>query len=57
MKLTTKIVIWPLRQPFTIARDTWTSITCIQVTLTDAQGNIGRGDRFRCFIGPRVFYD
>lgn len=44
MKLTTKIVTWPLRQPFTIARETWTSITCIQATLTDAQGKIGRGE-------------
>ena len=44
MKLTTKIVTWPLRQPFTIARETWTAITCIQATLTDAQGRIGRGE-------------
>ena len=44
MKIATRIVTWPLRQPFTIARDTWTSITCIQVTLSDAQGNMGRGE-------------
>ena len=44
MKIATRIVTWPLRQPFTIARDTWTSITCIQATFTDAQGNIGRGE-------------
>lgn len=44
MKLTTRIVIWPLRQPFTIARETWTSITCIQATLTDAHGKVGRGE-------------
>ena len=44
MKIATRIVTWPLRQPFTIARDTWTSIRCIQVTLTDPQGNIGRGE-------------
>ena len=44
MKVATSIIDWPLRQPFTIARDTWTSVTCIQVTLTDAQGHIGRGE-------------
>ena len=44
MKLETKIVDWPLRQPFKIARDTWTSIKCIQVTLTDALGNVGWGE-------------
>jgi L-Ala-D/L-Glu epimerase len=44
MKLQTKIVEWPLRQAFTISRDTWTSITCIQVTLTDEQGFVGRGE-------------
>jgi L-Ala-D/L-Glu epimerase len=44
MKVTTKIVEWPLRQPFKIARDTWTSITCLQVTLTDARGCCGQGE-------------
>ena len=44
MKVATRIVTWPLRQAFTIARETWTSITCIQITLTDALGNIGRGE-------------
>jgi L-Ala-D/L-Glu epimerase len=44
MKIATRIVTWPLRQPFTIARDTWTSIRCIQLTLSDAQGNMGRGE-------------
>jgi L-Ala-D/L-Glu epimerase len=44
MKLETKIVDWPLRQPFKIARDTWHSIACIQVTLSDDQGNVGWGE-------------
>jgi L-alanine-DL-glutamate epimerase-like enolase superfamily enzyme len=44
MKVTTSIIDWPLRQPFTIARETLNSIACIQATLTDAQGHQGRGE-------------
>jgi L-Ala-D/L-Glu epimerase len=35
---------WPLHQPFIISREIITSIRCIQVTLKDADGNIGRGE-------------
>ena len=44
MQVITKVIDWPLRQAFTIARETFTSIECIQVTLTDAQGRQGRGE-------------
>jgi len=44
MKVTTQIIDWPLRQAFTIARETLTSIACIQVTLSDASGRLGRGE-------------
>ena len=44
LKLDIAAVEWPLREPFTISRETITSIACIQVTLTDAEGNMGRGE-------------
>ncbi len=44
MQIVIKIIDWPLRQAFTISRETFTSIECIQVTLTDAQGRQGRGE-------------
>lgn len=44
MKVTTRIIDWPLRQAFTIARETLTSIACIQVTLSDASGRVGRAE-------------
>jgi L-Ala-D/L-Glu epimerase len=44
LKLDIVIVDWLLREPFTISRETITSIPCIQVTLTDEQGVIGRGE-------------
>jgi L-Ala-D/L-Glu epimerase len=44
LKLETKTVNWPLAVPFTISRETLHSIPCIQVTLTDAQGLVGRGE-------------
>lgn len=44
LKLDVTIVDWELREPFTISRETITSIPCIQVTLTDEHGNVGRGE-------------
>jgi L-Ala-D/L-Glu epimerase len=44
LMLNVTTVNWPLREPFTISRETITSIACIQVTLTDESGNIGRGE-------------
>ena len=44
MQVTIEVIDWPLWQAFTIARETFTSIACIQVTLTDAQGRQGRGE-------------
>jgi L-Ala-D/L-Glu epimerase len=44
LKLETKIVDWKLKVPFTISRETHYSIPCIQVTLTDENGRIGRGE-------------
>lgn len=44
LKLEITIVDWALREAFTISRETLTSIPCIQVTLTDVDGNIGRGE-------------
>lgn len=44
MKLDAYRVDWPLRVPFTIARDTQRDIPCIQVRLTDARGNAGRAE-------------
>ncbi len=44
LKLDIATVHWPLREPFTISRETITSITCIQVTLSDDSGNVGRGE-------------
>ena len=44
MQVATKIIDWPLHQAFTIARETFTSIACIQVTLRDARGHQGRGE-------------
>jgi L-Ala-D/L-Glu epimerase len=35
---------WPLIEPFTIARDTWTEQGVIHVTLTDIDGYKGRGE-------------
>jgi L-Ala-D/L-Glu epimerase len=37
-------VDWALREPFTISRETITSIACIQVTLADEHGNVGHGE-------------
>ena len=44
LKLDVATVDWALREPFKISRETITSVTCIQVTLTDTQGNVGRGE-------------
>jgi L-Ala-D/L-Glu epimerase len=44
LKLEAKIVDWTLKVPFTISRETLYSIPCIQVTLTDTQGHVGRGE-------------
>jgi L-Ala-D/L-Glu epimerase len=44
LKLDVKIVDWPLATPFTISRQTLYSITCIEVTLTDTRGRVGRGE-------------
>jgi L-Ala-D/L-Glu epimerase len=44
LKIDVNIVDWPLAVPFTISRETLYSIPCIQVTLTDAQGRVGRGE-------------
>ena len=44
LRLNVATVDWPLREPFTISRETITSIACIQVVLTDDSGNIGRGE-------------
>jgi L-Ala-D/L-Glu epimerase len=44
LKLEAKIVDWPLKVPFKISRETLYSIPCIQVTLTDVQGRVGRGE-------------
>jgi L-Ala-D/L-Glu epimerase len=44
LKLDVVTVDWPLREPFTISRETITSIACVQVTLWDTQGNRGRGE-------------
>jgi L-Ala-D/L-Glu epimerase len=44
LKLESKIIDWPLKVPFTISRETLYSIPCIQVTLRDAQGRVGRGE-------------
>jgi L-Ala-D/L-Glu epimerase len=44
LKLEAKIIDWPLRVPFQISRETIYSVPCIQVTLADAQGRIGRGE-------------
>jgi L-Ala-D/L-Glu epimerase len=44
LTLNVTTVDWPLREPFTISRETITSIACIQVVLTDDNGNIGRGE-------------
>ena len=35
---------WPLHRPFRIARATQTSIPAIEITLTDAAGNVGHGE-------------
>jgi L-Ala-D/L-Glu epimerase len=44
LKLDVATIDWPLREPFTISRETITSIACVQVTLWDTQGNRGRGE-------------
>jgi L-Ala-D/L-Glu epimerase len=44
LKLDVIAVDWVLREPFTISRETITSIPCIQVTLTDTNGSAGRGE-------------
>lgn len=44
LKLDITAVNWPLREPFTISRETITSVPCIQVMLSDAGGNVGRGE-------------
>lgn len=44
LRLNVATIDWPLREPFTISRETITSIACIQVTLTDEHGNVGRGE-------------
>jgi L-Ala-D/L-Glu epimerase len=44
LRLDVLIVDWTLREPFRISRETITSVPCIQVKLTDSQGNIGRGE-------------
>ena len=37
-------VDWPLRVPFTISRETQTSVGCVHLTLTDADGHRGRSE-------------
>jgi L-Ala-D/L-Glu epimerase len=44
LKLDVARVDWGLREPFTISRETITSIACIHVTLRDTSDNIGRGE-------------
>lgn len=44
LRLETATIDWPLHEPFTISRETITSIACIQVMLTDEDGQIGRGE-------------
>ncbi len=44
LKLETKIIDWQLKVPFTISRETLYSIPCIQVILTDQNGNRGHGE-------------
>jgi L-Ala-D/L-Glu epimerase len=36
--------VWPLREPFRISRRTEYDVPCVQVRLTDATGNAGRGE-------------
>jgi L-Ala-D/L-Glu epimerase len=44
LKIEAKIIDWPLKVPFQISRETMYSVPCIQITLTDAQGRVGRGE-------------
>jgi L-Ala-D/L-Glu epimerase len=44
LTLNVATVDWPLREPFTISRETITSIACVQVILNDDDGNTGRGE-------------
>jgi L-Ala-D/L-Glu epimerase len=44
MKLEAFEVCWPLKVPFTIARDTQNEIPCVQVRVTDRRGNVGRAE-------------
>jgi L-Ala-D/L-Glu epimerase len=44
LKLETRVVAWPLRVPFTISRETLHDVPCIQVSLTDAAGHVGRAE-------------
>lgn len=44
LTLTIEAVRWPLKVPFTIARETIGWIDCILVTLTDPAGHRGRGE-------------
>jgi L-Ala-D/L-Glu epimerase len=44
LKLEAFQINWPLKIPFTISRETMLDIPCIQVRLTDEQGNIGNAE-------------
>jgi L-Ala-D/L-Glu epimerase len=44
LKMDVRIIEWPLKEPFTISRETLQSVRCIQVDLQDEAGLIGRGE-------------
>ena len=44
LALRARRVEWPLREPFVIARETQTSVPCIEVALMDGDGTQGRGE-------------
>ncbi len=44
LKMDVRIIEWPLKEPFTISRETLHSVRCIQVDLQDEAGLIGRGE-------------
>jgi L-Ala-D/L-Glu epimerase len=44
LKMDARIVEWSLKEPFKISRETLYSVRCIQVSLQDEAGHIGRGE-------------
>lgn len=44
LKMQIDIVEWPLKEPFTISRDTLHAVRCVQVMLYDELGNSGQGE-------------